>query len=1112
MKIEIGGKQWDILRDDVIGASFSQLPLSESEKEHNARRQQLLDQGLKQEASSLGPGILMAFQAIGAVAEKVYRSTRYIPAEIQEKACQQAIAAGRQMTSFLDHPTIGINCSAQNWYIGLSENVAGKVEKWHFDGKRVVIERLLILDNEKGRKFADNFRGGVLKYGLSQRALGLQEPRQIVIDGERRNVLYVTDIYGIFGWDLVLLDTANAGNETELQQLADDITGGGSSVPRNNSGSNPTMPKKHIVRLTTAKGTEKKEHILIDQNDERNEDQLHEYGKGLFDTLHDMHGTFLEQYEKHKSLADQLLSTLSRLGDSFAFDPAIAQGLFDSVMTEDLALREGVELNDGLKERFAEYVMEEDFYNHTYTAMRLSKYAAWNIVYDEELSLEEKVSKLQELLTEIQDIFGAVAAAYIEGQTAYVEQMHSGDDPADPATGEPISDDTTDPTATASGDAPSSADPATGEPIGDDTTDPAVAQTAAPILDQSAINAQMEEIKRRQQKLADQERMIALKSKVNAGLASFEMGDQADFVKGQIMAQINPKTTDQEAQVLIDNFAALLETKRQEQGAEQFLADIGFGAGAAGNTTEPPQREEGRSMKYENLNDQAFPPTDDRLSGALMIADTLFAAGDYQAASPESMTPRVRSLVDTFCQKNQNALREESVYLKGHTLKDSHGAEIKDKATGRPLLDASVISNANAPATMTLLILTEAYSEFPLMDIVVLHTMNGHKQEIPIRKWRRSDGSTVFKPTWLQRKRLRKGELKPFAKGNKQYTFEELVAGTRGLASEMSNEFFRRAMDIEKGTGGNGQTMAMIIADLAQELQQDLVLEFFDLMLWGATANGASSGSRQHNGNGSDSQFYFHGTSVSTTRALVPHHSTTPIAVSVGTTSANRKTVPVLGDTDVGGGPNSDLFYYPLYSEGKIQFCDANGDAKAPVSGTNNILIEAYSNAGETSFDMDRGSTDQDKHMDALNFAVEDKAANLNEGQVSAFLFSPNLLLSAPSVATKMDQSQIYRADGRRKKYPDGEPMTAENGFEGFHGVRAGLAHYTSSLFDTKMIIISRKDAVHFGVYHPFSVSEPQEMRDSNSRLVGGKTLYGEQEDDMIMPQRETSTYVRLYN
>ena len=176
---------------------------------------------IRDEASGQSRKILSAFRAVGSVADAVYQSGRVIPQDVQVSALKDAVAKSRQMTMFVGHP--GVETEEGLRHVGIPGNIAGHTVKYHFDGKQkhTVLDRVEILDTPKG-EVAQRLIDSGLRLGISQRAIGRQEIKEFEPEGgEKQKVLMVTDLFGIFGWDLLLLDDANAGDVTETQTLSD---------------------------------------------------------------------------------------------------------------------------------------------------------------------------------------------------------------------------------------------------------------------------------------------------------------------------------------------------------------------------------------------------------------------------------------------------------------------------------------------------------------------------------------------------------------------------------------------------------------------------------------------------------------------------------------------------------------------------------------------------------------------------------------------------------------------------------------------------------------------------------------------------------------------------
>jgi hypothetical protein len=164
-------------------------------------------------------------KAVGAVANKMYKSGRIIPVAVQKDGLQRTADSGRQLTAFIEHP-------------GWMDGPGGDVKECAaivVDGPTLDVEGRTHVTFQATTTPAGALLGQLLEsgveLGVSQRALGKEEVRELPDDSENSNpnpdplapkyLSVVTDIYGIFGYDFLHLDTANAGNETRVRTVSD---------------------------------------------------------------------------------------------------------------------------------------------------------------------------------------------------------------------------------------------------------------------------------------------------------------------------------------------------------------------------------------------------------------------------------------------------------------------------------------------------------------------------------------------------------------------------------------------------------------------------------------------------------------------------------------------------------------------------------------------------------------------------------------------------------------------------------------------------------------------------------------------------------------------------
>jgi hypothetical protein len=187
------------------------------------------------------PAALAYLRAVGAVSDVRYQSGRVIPSQVQAAGIADAKAKGRQMTMYIGHPQGGVDVTWESAFTGKIEDCAAIIEEYHFDSvtRQTVLDRIRVLDTKKGEDLVRLAKAGV-KLGVSQRATGRWEEKDLEIGGQWVPALIVTEFYGIWGWDAVHLPVANAGDVTMLQLTDSVINGGRGRLEKTMPDANPT--------------------------------------------------------------------------------------------------------------------------------------------------------------------------------------------------------------------------------------------------------------------------------------------------------------------------------------------------------------------------------------------------------------------------------------------------------------------------------------------------------------------------------------------------------------------------------------------------------------------------------------------------------------------------------------------------------------------------------------------------------------------------------------------------------------------------------------------------------------------------------------------------------
>ena len=1001
--------------------------------------------------------VLRSYRAVAAVADVRYQSGRVIPSDLQEAALLRALDSKRQMTMYIDHPAPGINCMPAEAPMGRIEHVAGLACVYRYDLQtgQTVLDRIDVLDVPQGRKLLELIDAGVLM-GLSQRAIGREEPRKVEINGEEQMVLWVTDLWEIFGWDFLHLDSANAGRITQLEPLSDKAL---------RSLASPGRVYDSDIQEQVAMS------LKVKEANEQNAARASQQGAQPLNDNATPTPPPSDGAQKDKEL--------SRLAEENV-------ALKDSIESLARKIEETVEgfksLNDDFKGRYMTAEAEESLYNRTYTAIRCARSEVYAICHDESLTVTEKNAKLQELLVQMKECFAEISEAYVKVHMKNEDGTSVGAGSCD-AMGDKATP------ATPPG-APSNGASAEVVPLRDkrgvDYVPPQppapspsaqAAETSTKVLESSAnlrdSVAALVEVQEKKRALVD------LRQYAQSAVERQKLDDEPKkAVLALVDKTIHPHTTKEQIEDAIKASIALVKAGQ----ATERLAGMGL---------EQPQGV--GAMRITDVQD-VHALGGSHLEGVKLLTDSLVHTGHFQMAYPEKakIPPKLQKILDRYDERFAAKLAQEKRFL----------MDKKEAMGGKALFDASTAADFDTPATISRLVLFETYAADIIREIVDFGTMDNDRDAVPITRWRRDDGAATFRPSVLQRFQAKAAELSPIKSGKLVTEFFNIDAESRKLAAVLSLEFITRSKRRTDITG-----TAMALQNLVKDIQRSILMDVFYEWIRAAAFHGAAQFTATKDGTGA-STYRMLGTNDADTTTIVPNDPRSPLTVKLGTTSSNRTEVPEYGSTTQGGGPSNAYFYTIEHSTSKITFVDANGAALATGSGTGLIEVTGYKASKEKRFDLTLpGSTEQEQHMNRLLFAVSDQRASLSSGGISTEgYYDATSVLASVVTSELMKQAKAYQADGRRNAYQ------ADLGVnEGNYGYTAGLAHWGSKIFPDDFIVIGHRDGVVFRVYEPTHLRGPIEARNSSGQIIGGEEYYAYQEDAMDTPLVQKFSLVTLY-
>lgn len=451
--------------------------------------------------------------------------------------------------------------------------------------------------------------------------------------------------------------------------------------------------------------------------------------------------------------------------------------------------------------------------------------------------------------------------------------------------------------------------------------------------------------------------------------------------------------------------------------------------------------------------------------------------------------PGLKKVMDAWDKKNGHKLQAE---LDGML-----------KAGGGRLNDAALHADFETPITLTRLVLFEAYADDIILGITKFGTMENDRDSIPITRWRReSDNSKTYQPSVRNRAELRVPEMTAMPKAKLITEFFNIEASARKLQATMSDEFITRAKRRPDITGV-AMSAQNLVADMRRSLQQDIFWE----MIRAALSNGAVTFSSTQTGNSILTVFQV--TSATNqagdpiTIDLEDAQSIVPGSLSV---EINSITVPEYGTQTTGGGPGAAYFFIADFAAGTVAFVNAAGVAFAPGAFAVDVTgRKASGSTAGTRFDMTAPTSPavtQPDWMDRLLFSIQNLSAAMSENTG----FSPDLLLANRTNSTFMTQARTYEKQAARRAYAGDGPI-----IDGNFGRTADLSHFASRVFPSNFALIALQEATSYRVFEPLSLQGPEQARDTNGNLIGGKEWFASQEDSVAVPLSEKLGIITLY-
>jgi len=508
------------------------------------------------------------------------------------------------------------------------------------------------------------------------------------------------------------------------------------------------------------------------------------------------------------------------------------------------------------------------------------------------------------------------------------------------------------------------------------------------------------------------------------------------------------------------------------------------------------------AMRVEDIN-QVHSLGGEKLTGVKLITDSMVATKKFNQRYEEAKkVPRdLQALLDRY-----DVVFGADLAREKRRLDDMRDAAPKD-VHGNPVFDQTQAADFDTPATIARIVLFEVYAADIIREVTDFGTMDNHRDEVPITRWRRQEGSAnvgSFRPSVLQRSNIKTGELAAIPRGKLITEFFPIDSVSRKLQAVLSDEFLTRA---KRRPDISGVAIAIdnLVKDVRRAIMQDI---FFEHIRSGLAHGGSTFDVATLDGDGSTTVFQVIGTTAANAVSIVPNDPLTPLVVFVGTTSGNRTVVPEFGTATVGGGPGNAFFYIVTHSLSLISFVDINGAALAPVSATDNIRVTGTQADAERRFDLTLpGATTQEQHMQSLQFEISNARAALGSGGISSVgFYDSDMVLASVVTSELLKQAKLYAAQDARKGFSADAVIT-----EGNYGITAGLGHWGSKVFPDDFIVVGDSNGVLFRQYEPMNLRGPIEARDTSGNLVGGKEWYTYQEDSLATPLIEKFTALTLF-
>lgn len=488
----------------------------------------------------------------------------------------------------------------------------------------------------------------------------------------------------------------------------------------------------------------------------------------------------------------------------------------------------------------------------------------------------------------------------------------------------------------------------------------------------------------------------------------------------------------------------------------------------------------------------------DFLHGVAFLADKCRESGHFNAlydhktgktiSEQKEVHPALRKIIDRFDKLHSADLRkEQDMMLKA--------------GGGKALTDQSVHADFETPYTIARMVLFEAYADDIVPGITDMGTMDNDRDKVPITRWRReSNNEKTFSPSVQARSEIMVGELQAIPSGKLTTEWYPIEAEARKLRSVMSDEFITRAKRRPDITG-----IAMALNNLVQDVRRCIQQDVFYEIIRGACLTAATAFASTNTGNASLTQFQVTTSDTVTDPIGIDAEKAVTVIPGSETVDIEGNIIPRYGSQSTGGHTGAAYFYVIDYALALVTVVDSNGDPLA-VPNAEELHVAGLQVGGinGTRFDLtDPSGVAHEDHMNQFLYSIQNLQAQLP----SNYGYEPNMVLTDRITGTLAQQAKAYQADGRRRAFRgDGKIV------DGNFGVTADLRHFASKVWPGSFVVIGDSMATLWRVYEPMILQGPEQTRDGNGQLTGGKEWYSYQEDSLDVPIAEKLSVITVYN